>query len=154
MIRKARQMAAEFQTQADELVREANLHEVRESLNEIRNFNIKDQIEKAVDADGSLRKTFSEDPLRDWSATSSSGPPPATPSGLPATDTPASGAGDSPAAEAPAFVPPSTEPGPVLAEPPDPPAFIPPGIPSGIPPDAMPAGKPPSAGPAGTTQNA
>lgn len=104
MVRKARQMASEFRGQADELVREANLHEVRESLNEIRNFNIKDHIEKAVDEDGSLTRSFAENPLHDWQQD-----PPAA-----STEPP------------PAFVPPAAAPEAEAARPEAPPAFIPP----------------------------
>ena len=63
MIKKARRMAAEFQTHVDEMVRDANLDEVRNQFNEIRNFDIKGQIERTVDADGSLRSTFASNPL-------------------------------------------------------------------------------------------
>ena len=45
-IKKARRMAAEFQTHVDEMVREADLHEVRASINEIRNFDIRGEIER------------------------------------------------------------------------------------------------------------
>ena len=76
-ITKLRRMASEFQGQADELVREANLDEVRNSINEIRNFNVRDQLTKAVDKDGSIRKTFTEDPLKpDYTPYT---PPPVTP---------------------------------------------------------------------------
>jgi sec-independent protein translocase protein TatB len=146
MIRKARQMAAEFHTQADELVREANLHEVRESLNEIRNFNIKDTIERAVDSDGTIRKTFSEDPLRDWPHTPAAGSTSAGAEGTPAAVSGAAAAADSVAGTAqdgvagterdniaasstpPAFVPPSSEPPAPkpTPTPSGPPAFIPP----------------------------
>jgi len=60
MIRKARRMASEFQGHVDEMVREADLHEVRDQFNQLRSFNVKDQIAKAVDADGSLRATIDE----------------------------------------------------------------------------------------------
>ncbi len=72
-IKKARRMAGEFQTHVDEMVREANLHEVREQFNEIRRMDIKGQILKAVDDDGSIRKTLSE-PVMDFSP-----PPPPVP---------------------------------------------------------------------------
>src|ERR1700749_4230743 len=62
-IKKARRMASEFQTHVDEMVREADLSDIRSSINEIRNFDIRGQIEKAVDADGSLRSTFASDPM-------------------------------------------------------------------------------------------
>ena len=56
-------MAAEFQTHVDEMVREADLSEVRTSINEIRNFDFRGEIEKTIDADGSIRSTFASDPL-------------------------------------------------------------------------------------------
>jgi len=62
-IKKARRMAAEFQTHVDEMVRDADLHDVRNSINEIRNFDIKGTVERAVDPDGSLRSTFANNPL-------------------------------------------------------------------------------------------
>src|ERR1700730_1467064 len=61
MIKKARRMAGEFQGHVDEMVREANLHEVRDQITQLRNFDIKSEITKAVDSDGSLRATLSED---------------------------------------------------------------------------------------------
>ena len=64
MVKKARRMAGEFQTHVDEMVRDANLDEVRSQISQIRNLDIKGTIERAVDSDGSIRKTFAEDPLR------------------------------------------------------------------------------------------
>ena len=99
-VQKLRRMAGEFRQQADELVREAKLDDVRNSIqemkstiNEIRSFDIKGEIEKAVDSDGMLKKTVAEDPLRDTFMP----PPPApyVPPELP------------PAPAAPAFVPPT-----------------------------------------------
>ena len=62
-IKKARRMAAEFQTHVDEMVREADLSEIRSSINEIRNFDIRGEIERTVDADGSIRSTFATNPF-------------------------------------------------------------------------------------------
>lgn len=62
-IKKARRMAAEFQTHVDDMMREADLHEVRASINEIRNFDIKGELERTIDADGSIRATFASNPL-------------------------------------------------------------------------------------------
>jgi sec-independent protein translocase protein TatB len=64
MIKKARRMAGEFQGHVDEMLREADLGEVRQHFNEIRSFNIKGMVERAVDSDGTLRRTFTENPLR------------------------------------------------------------------------------------------
>jgi sec-independent protein translocase protein TatB len=133
MIKKARRMAGEFQTHVDEMVREANLDEVRDQINNIRNFDIKGEIEKAVDADGSIRSTLTENPLApDWTA--------ATPAvETAATDTPV---GELPehqfAADALIDPVPAVT---VAAAKPEPPAFVPPEIanrpepPSFIPPD-------------------
>ena len=63
MIKKARRMAGEFQTHVDEMLREANLNDVRSQINEIRNFDVRGHIERAVDPDGSLRDTFASNPL-------------------------------------------------------------------------------------------
>src|SRR3712207_5136783 len=75
-IQKLRRMAGEFRSQADELVREANLDELRQQIHDIRTFNVRDEFEKAVDKDGSLRRSF-DDPLRDTYAPPAYTPPPA-----------------------------------------------------------------------------
>jgi sec-independent protein translocase protein TatB len=75
MVKKARRMAGEFQTHVDEMVREANLDEVRGQINEIRSFDFKGAINRAVDSDGSIRKTFSEDPLKTTSFPPTETPP-------------------------------------------------------------------------------
>ncbi len=63
-VKKARRMAAEFQTHVDEMVREADLGDVKKTFNEIRNFDIPGALEKHVDPDRSLRKTFDERPVQ------------------------------------------------------------------------------------------
>lgn len=108
-IKKARRMASEFQTHVDEMVREANLGEVRDHLSQIRNFNVASVIGKTVDPDGSLRDSLSD--------------PFATP---PVAATASEARADAPVAE---MERPSESP----AEPPpprnlEPPAFIPPRI--------------------------
>lgn len=62
-VKKARRMASEFQVHVDEMVREADLHEVREGINQIRRMDIKGKILSAMDEDGTLRKTMTENPL-------------------------------------------------------------------------------------------
>lgn len=139
-IKKARRMAGEFQTHVDEMVREANLHEVREQFNEIRRMDIKGKILSAVDDDGSIRKTLSE-PVMDFSP-----PPPPVPvhdstpvadavaePGIEVADRPEHVIAPPPAFVPPAFVPPGYA-GPVAeaaqaaseAPVPAPPAFVPP----------------------------
>ena len=152
MIKKARRMAGEFQTHVDEMVREADLHEVRDSINQIRNFDFKGTVERAVDPDGSLRSTFASNPLD-----------PAPPATVPAATTEAAAMieahsaadltppegvdriGDpEPEAEPeiapPAFIPPGFAlpayllPAKPVAVPAKPPAFVPPAIAARAPP--------------------
>ena len=63
-IKKARRMAAEFQTHVDEMVREANLEEVKQSLNEIRNFDVSSTVERHIDPDHTIRESFT-DPFKE-----------------------------------------------------------------------------------------
>ncbi len=63
MVKKARRMAGEFQTHVDEMVREANLHEVRDQFNDLRRMDIKGKILNAVDGDRTIRKTIDENPF-------------------------------------------------------------------------------------------
>ncbi len=116
LVKKGRRMAGEFQVHVDEMVREANLHEVRDQFKDLRSLNIRDQIARAVDGDGSLRRTLSEDPLRD-PARPGTAPAPASRAGADAAgagvEHPAGensiGLPRLPAAAAPAFLPPGTE---------------------------------------------
>jgi sec-independent protein translocase protein TatB len=60
-IKKMRRMAGEFQGQMDELVREANLTEVRDQIQEIRGgLNVRQQIGRMIDPDRSIRSAFAD----------------------------------------------------------------------------------------------
>lgn len=63
IIKKARRMASEFQTHVDDMMREANLGEVREQISAIRNFDFRGEVERHIDPDHSLRDTFASNPL-------------------------------------------------------------------------------------------
>jgi len=141
-IKKLRRMAGEFQQQADELVKEAKLDElrnqiadVRNTISDIKNFDLKGEIEKTVDKDGSLRQGLS-DPL------------------VPSSTTYGSPVDQAPVAEdAPAFVPPSVAASYKPPPPPPPPAEAPDFVPPSYapPPAAAPApvtSKPPAPSPA------
>jgi len=131
-IKKARRMAAEFQTHVDEMVREADLHEVRESINEIRNFDIKGEFESTIDPDGSLRREFASNPLEPITTTTSVEELAVTePVAVVEMDRPVEepAAHESAVVQAPAFIPPNVVP--PAAAPEDEteaPAFIPPEI--------------------------
>jgi sec-independent protein translocase protein TatB len=138
MIKKARRMASEFQTHVDEMLREADLADVKNSLNEIRNFDLRSAVDRAVDPDGGLKSAFNLDPEHPTPATpvtsveeiAVSEPAFAeipTPEPEPPPDHEV--AGDAP--EVPAFIPPNVLPPPrpplpVAAAEPEAPAFIPP----------------------------
>jgi len=132
-IKKARRMAAEFQTHVDEMVREADLSEIRSSINEIRNFDIKGEIERTVDADGSIRSTFATNPFEPTAATVTSVEEIAV--SEPVIEVPAPpeepvAAALPPKPQAPAFVPPNLAQPAALAQAgeSEPPAFIPPDV--------------------------
>jgi sec-independent protein translocase protein TatB len=111
------------------MVREADLHEVRASINEVRNFDVRGEIERTVDADGSIRATFASNPLE---------PTPSRPRvnsveeiavSEPAAAEIAPPVRSCAAAQAPAFVPPNLVPShSEAAGQPEPPAFIPPDV--------------------------
>ena len=124
LVKKARRMASEFQTHVDEMVREANLDGVKNSFNEIRNFDFKDVVEKHIDPDNSLRDTLNDlqnpsEPAAGEHAESDSVLAIAEPEPEP---------NPAPAFIPPAFIPPGMipPPAPVKAEAAEPPAFVPP----------------------------
>jgi sec-independent protein translocase protein TatB len=124
-VKKARRMAGEFQTHVDEMMRDADLKDVKDSLNQIRNFDFRGTVEKTIDPDHSLRDTFSGNPLEPSTTASgeivASEPVPDEHVPEPEPPPPAK-------VDAPAFVPPALVPfvdGPPAPLPP--PSFIPPG---------------------------
>jgi sec-independent protein translocase protein TatB len=121
MVKKARRMAGEFQGHFDEMVREANLGDVRSQINELRNFDVKGAIEKAIDGDGTIRSSFDDVTSTDWSATPAETEIATMPEHTISAPEAADGAaiGQAPAA-APAFIPPA------IASRAAAPAFIPP----------------------------
>jgi len=108
-IKKARGMAAEFQGHVDEMMREANLSDVKTEIDKLRRFDFKSAAEQAVDPDGSLRQTVSEVKQATQAATTAM--PAYTPPPVVVEEPP----------EAPDFIPPDA------ARKPPVPGFFPPG---------------------------
>lgn len=149
LIKKARRMAAEFQSHVDEMVKDTELADVRNQISELRNFDLRGEVKRAVDPDGSLRAAMTEDPFR-----GASGNPLVDPAG--GVDNAGHLTGETVVAErgtvsftstedeavprgaAPAFVPPTTAP----QAAPEPPAFIPPAF---VPPASVSRGQKPDA---------
>lgn len=57
-VARARGMAREFQNSVDDMVRQAELDELREQVQKARSFNLTDELEKSIDPDGEVRKTL------------------------------------------------------------------------------------------------
>jgi sec-independent protein translocase protein TatB len=137
-IQKLRRMAGEFQGQLDEVVREAKLEDVRNQINEIRSFDFRGAVEREIDKDGAIRKTFNEDPIGNpLKDAFDDRPPPAH--GAAVTPPPASATTE---ASQPAAPPPPL---------PAAPAFVPPGVAAATPPPPTdpihaPAAPPPADG--------
>jgi sec-independent protein translocase protein TatB len=122
-VRKARRMAAEFQTHVDDMVKDPNLQEVRDQINEIRNFDLKGMIEREIDRDGTIRASLS-DPFSSTPTSLDPAPAAATESAAPAEpamQTAAAAPTPEPDDGIPAFIPPA------IAHPPEVPEFLPPG---------------------------
>lgn len=104
LIKKVRGMAAEFQGHVDEMMREANLGDVKSEINKLRRFDFRAAAETTIDPDGTLRASVRD--VNDSVATTPYKPPL-----LVEEDPP----------EAPAMIPPD------MARKAPVPAFIPPG---------------------------
>jgi sec-independent protein translocase protein TatB len=55
-MRKARSLSQEFQGHVDEMMREAELSEIREDLKKVTEIDLEHQIEETIDPEGSLRE--------------------------------------------------------------------------------------------------
>ena len=60
-VRKARMLTRDFQNSVDEMIRDADLEDVRRQATELRNINIGREVEKTIDPSGSLRDAFDPD---------------------------------------------------------------------------------------------
>jgi sec-independent protein translocase protein TatB len=131
-VKKARRMAGEFQSHVDEMMRDADLKDVRDSISEIRNFDFRGKVAKVIDPDRTLRDTFSDDPFNEGTASGNdlAGGVTTESTEPEAEEPPPEPPPPRPRIAAPAFVPPALVP---YAEPPEaPPPMVPPSfIPTG-----------------------
>ena len=63
-VKKLRRMATEFQGHVDEMIRDADLGDVKTSIDELRSLNPRSMVQRAIDPDGTVRSAFA-DPFRD-----------------------------------------------------------------------------------------
>lgn len=59
-MRAARKVTRDFQKHVDDMMREAELDEVRKGLNQVQNLNVRKKIQEAVDPTGELKRAFDE----------------------------------------------------------------------------------------------
>jgi len=124
-IKKMRRMAGEFQGHVDEMIRDADLGEVKSTFDELRGMNIRSTVKRALDPDGSLSSAFA-DPFRDHPVR-----PVMTALDQETVEVAARETAAPATLAAPAFIPPGAMPPAPIQPLPAPPAFIPPSAASG-----------------------
>jgi len=72
--RKARTLSREFQNSVDQMIREAELDEMREQLKKATEFDINKEIQTAVDPTGELAESFKPPEIPDYFEPASSQP--------------------------------------------------------------------------------
>ena len=107
LIKKARGMASEFQGHLDEMMREANLADVKTEINKLRRFDFRSAAENTLDPDGTIRSTAKQ--VNESVVTPATAYKPPEPVEDPLPDAPAMIPPDAARkAPIPAFVPPGT----------------------------------------------
>jgi sec-independent protein translocase protein TatB len=127
VVKRMRRMAGEFQGHVDEMMRDAEMGEVSDTLRSLRGMNLKSALNKVVDGDGTIRRAFA-DPLVQHPV------PPVMTARAPVRAEPVDG-GEPPAGPPPAFIPPAVA-APAVAVPRMrylPPDFVPPAVVRGEP---------------------
>lgn len=79
-VTKARRLAREFQMSLDDMAREAELHEIKKSVDEFARQDIGGAIEKAIDPKGEIKRELSQSPAQSPVQSQGAAPPaPASP---------------------------------------------------------------------------
>jgi sec-independent protein translocase protein TatB len=76
-VRKARTLSREFQSSVDQMIREAELDEMREELKKASEFNIEKEIQNTIDPQGELTESLKPPDAPDFFV-EAEGPTPAT----------------------------------------------------------------------------
>src|SRR5579863_602503 len=95
-LRKARTLSREFQSSIDQMIREAELDEVRQDLKKATEFGLEREFQNSVDPTGDLAHSIKPPDLPDYFEEPGAAAPPATPAASPAS-TPAASPAASPA---------------------------------------------------------
>jgi sec-independent protein translocase protein TatB len=116
-VRKARTISREFQSSVEQMMREAELDEVKKQIESVAAVDINKEFEKAVDPTGDLAESLKPPEMPDLNkiVNDSAAPAPAALPGEAAAPTPAPASGETPPAEA---LPVSSAPAPSVNPPP------------------------------------
>jgi sec-independent protein translocase protein TatB len=95
---RARAIAREFQGSLDQMIREAELEDVRKEVEKASKLDLDHEIEKHIDPGGAMKETFSEPAISDHTVPAPEILPPSEPE-TPAGETTAAPAEPTPAAE-------------------------------------------------------
>ncbi len=112
-VRKARTLSREFQSSIDQMIREAELDEVRQELKKASEFNLENEIRNTVDPTGELEHSLKTPPHAPDFFLEAEGPSPEEPAIEPALEPPPEAAVE--AAEPEQAMLPFDEPEPALA---------------------------------------
>jgi sec-independent protein translocase protein TatB len=74
-MRKARTLSREFQSSIDQMIREAELEEVRQDLKKVAEFNLDKEFHNTIDPSGSLSESLKPPELPNFSETEASSRP-------------------------------------------------------------------------------
>jgi sec-independent protein translocase protein TatB len=99
-VRKARTLSREFQSSIDQMIREAELEEVREELKKATELDLDKQIRNTVDPKGELAESIKPPQLPDYFEEPPVGVAPAASEPAPALPAPADTAGSEPVSTA------------------------------------------------------
>src|SRR5258707_15022617 len=98
--RKAQNLSSEFQSSVDQMIREAELDEMREQLKKATEFDIEKEFQKTVDPTGELAQSIKPPEIPDYFEPAQSQPPASEPAALPEGALPAPAETPGPATEA------------------------------------------------------
>jgi sec-independent protein translocase protein TatB len=87
-VRKARTLSREFQSSIDQMIREAELDEIRQDLKKVTEFDIEKEFKDTVDPTGSLTESIKPPDLPDFFEESSGASAPAATEPAPALSAP------------------------------------------------------------------
>jgi sec-independent protein translocase protein TatB len=109
-VRKARTISREFQSSVEQMIREAELDEVRREIEQASRTNLQHELEKAIDPKGDLAEALKPPAMPSLAEPPSAAPPPAAEPAILAPPSPPATAPPTPAAAPAEMVPPGTAP--------------------------------------------